>query len=323
MPLRARLPSPGALFMFEAAARHCNFTLAAREFNVTQPAVSRMISRLEQHLGASLFLRRPGGLELTAEGRLLSRAVREGFERIEETVCEIQNRRQDPEVVTVSVTSAFAIHWLMPRFDRFRREVPGVTLRLDLIHGEPLGRLGAADIGLRYDMPEGEETEVWPLVPESVIPICSPVYRRDHGPIDGPDGLKGQVLASLIGRMRIPWSRFLEAIDIGPMQEATELSFSDYALVIQGAIKGQAVALGWWHVVAGEILGGGLVPAGGSVLETGAFYQLVARRSAAGRPAVRKVRDWLIAEFAALEARRRALGLRPVLRAIPAPPPAG
>src|SRR5690606_993564 len=102
-------------------------------------------------------------------------------------------------------TSAFAIHWLMPRFDRFRREVPDVTLRLDLIHGEPLGPLGAADIGLRYDPPRGEETEARPLVPEVVIPICSPAYLRDHGPIDGPDGLKGQVLASLIGRMRIPW----------------------------------------------------------------------------------------------------------------------
>ncbi len=320
MPLRARLPSSGALFMFEAAARHCNFTLAAGEFNVTQPAISRMISRLEQHLGTSLFLRKAGGLELTEEGLLLYRAVRDGFERIEETVCEIQNRQQNPEVVTVSVTSAFAIHWLMPRFDRFRREVPGVTIRLDLIHGEPLGRLGAADIGLRYGMPEGEETEVWPLVEEVVIPVCSPAYRRDHGAIDGRGGLKGQVLASLTGKMRVPWSRYLQAIGSGPMHEATELSFSDYALIIQGAIKGQAVALGWWHVVAGEILSGGLVPAGRSLLQTGTLYHLVARRSAMGRPAVQKVRDWFQDEFAALESRRTELGLIPVRSAVQIPP---
>lgn len=53
MPLRTRLPSSGSLFMFEASARHLNFTLAAREFNVTQPAISRMVRRLEQHLGTS------------------------------------------------------------------------------------------------------------------------------------------------------------------------------------------------------------------------------------------------------------------------------
>lgn len=309
MPLRARLPSSGSLFMFEAAARHRNFTLAAREFNVTQPAISRMISRLEQHLGATLFLRKAGGLELTAEGRLLFRAVRDGFERIEDTVCEIESRAQDPEVVTVSVTSAFAIHWLMARFDRFRREVPGVTMRLDLIHGEPLGRIGAADLGLRYNMPEGEDIESMALDSEMVIPVCGPTYREEHGLIDGPGGMKGQMLAGLMGRMRIPWTRYIEVMGIGPLRDATELSFSDYALVIQGAIKGQGVALGWWHVIAGEVLSGGLVPASTHFLRTGASYHLVTRRSAAARPAVRKVRDWLVAEFAGLEASREALGL--------------
>ncbi len=164
MPLRDKLPSPGALFMFEAAARHLNFTLAAREFNVTQPAISRMVSRLEGHLGLKLFLRRSTGLELTEEGRLLHRAVREGFDRIEESLREIAAQRTGSEVVTLSVTSAFAIHWLMPRFDRIRRRLPGVSIRLDLIHGEPYGRLGAADIGLRYGSAEGEDVERWPLV---------------------------------------------------------------------------------------------------------------------------------------------------------------
>ncbi|PZQ96100.1 MAG: LysR family transcriptional regulator [Cereibacter sphaeroides] len=312
MPLRGRLPSSGALFMFEASARHLNFTLAAREFNVTQPAISRMVLRLEQHLGVALFQRKSTGLELTEDGRLLQRAVREGFDRIEDAVSEIQNRQHEADVVTLSVTSAFAIHWLMPRFDKLRREVQGVTVRLDLIHGEPYGRLGAADLGLRYSMAEGEEVEHRPLVPEAVIPVCSPGYLAAHGPIDGPSGLQAQVLASLLGKMRIPWANFLETLDMGSMREATELSFSDYALVIQGAIKGQGVALGWWHVVAEEILCGGLVPAGGSFLETGSAYHLVARRTALRRPAVQRVWDWLLKEFRALEADRVALGLRPV-----------
>ncbi len=312
MPLRSRLPSSGALFMFEAAARHRNFTLAAREFNVTQPAISRMIARLERHLGAALFLRRPTGLELTEEGRILHRAVRLGFDRIEEAVCEIQATTGEGEVVALSVTSAFALHWLMPRFDRFLREVPGVQIRLDLIHGEPYGPLGAADIGLRYATPEGEEIEAWPLVAEVVIPVCSPGYLRAHGAIDGPGGLRGHVLASLVGKMRIPWSTFGPAVGLGPLREATEIGFSDYALVIQGAIKGQAVALGWWHVVAGEILSDGLVPAGGRVLQTGTFYHLVARRAAARRPEVQRVRDWLQTEFAAIEGQRAGLGLTTV-----------
>ncbi len=312
MPLRTRLPSPGALFMFEASARHLNFTLAAREFNVTQPAISRMVSRLEARLGAQLFLRRSTGLELTEEGRLLQRAVREGFDRIEDALSEIEAGRHQEDVVTLSVTSAFAIHWMMPRLDRFRREVPGVTMRLDLIHGEPIGRLGAADLGLRYGRVEGEDVERWALVPEVVIPVCSPVYLAAHGLIDGKRGLAGHVLASLVGRMRIPWPRYLDMVGLGAMRDATELSFSDYALVIQGATKGQGVALGWWHVVAGEILAGALVPASGLMLQTGTFYNLVGHRSAVRRPAVQKVRNWLQAEFDALEGQRATLGLTAV-----------
>lgn len=312
MPLRTRLPSSGSLFMFEASARHLNFTLAAREFNVTQPAISRMVLRLEQHLGTPLFQRKSTGLELTEDGRLLQRAVREGFDRIEDALSDILNRQHEADVVTLSVTSAFAIHWLMPRFDKLRQEVPGVTARLDLIHGEPYGRLGAADLGVRYSMGEGEEVEHWPLVPEAVIPVCSPGYLAVHGPIDGPSGLQGQVLASLIGKMRIPWVNFLATLDLGSLRQATELSFSDYALVIQGAIKGQGVALGWWHVVAEEMLRGGLVPAGGSFLETGNAYHLVARRTALRRPPVQRVRDWLMKEFRALEVERAGFGLRAV-----------
>ena len=55
--LRAKLPPANSLVVFEAAARHLNFTRAATELNVTQAAVSRQIQTLEAHLGVPL--RRP------------------------------------------------------------------------------------------------------------------------------------------------------------------------------------------------------------------------------------------------------------------------
>jgi LysR family glycine cleavage system transcriptional activator len=45
--LRAFVPSANYLFAFEAAARRRSFTAAARELNVTQPAVSKTIRLLE------------------------------------------------------------------------------------------------------------------------------------------------------------------------------------------------------------------------------------------------------------------------------------
>ena len=58
--LRRKLPSANALFAFEAAARGGNFSKAALELYVTQPAVSRMLARMEEHLGSSSSSARMG-----------------------------------------------------------------------------------------------------------------------------------------------------------------------------------------------------------------------------------------------------------------------
>lgn len=90
--LRKKLPSANALFVFEAAARCGNFTRAAQELYVSQPAVSRMLARMEDHLGVRLFERVRGGIELTENGRILYRKISEGFSGIEGAIREIEAR---------------------------------------------------------------------------------------------------------------------------------------------------------------------------------------------------------------------------------------
>ena len=91
--LRRKLPSANALFVFEAAARHENFTRAAEELNVTQPAVSRALAGLEEHLGAQLFLRGKPGARLTESGRMLKTAVESAFLQIDRVLHQIEERR--------------------------------------------------------------------------------------------------------------------------------------------------------------------------------------------------------------------------------------
>lgn len=105
MSLRKLLPSPNAIFMFEAAARHLSFTSAAREFNVTQSAVSRMIARLESHLDARLFHRLSTGIELTDDGRILFEAVGGGFQQIEAALDYIRSRTAGAGTVTLSAVN--------------------------------------------------------------------------------------------------------------------------------------------------------------------------------------------------------------------------
>ena len=64
------LPSLNAVRVFEAAARHLNFSRAADELSVTQSAVSRQIKVLEEQLGRPLFRRSGPVLSLTSAGAM-------------------------------------------------------------------------------------------------------------------------------------------------------------------------------------------------------------------------------------------------------------
>lgn len=302
MPLRSQLPSAGALFVFEAAARLGNFTAAGREFNVTQPAVSRMIARLEAHLGVRLFERRPTGLELTDEGRILHAAVSGGFQQVEIALDEIRSRSGGGAVVTLSVSAAFATYWFMPRFTQFRQAFPGIDLRFQLIHGEPMGPFEGVDFGIGFGRDRGPGTrhQHWKLTDEIVVPVCSPAYRALHGWLEDADGPAGHTLAHLSGATRVPWPRFLRETGLREPTPSRHLTFTDYALVIQAAIKGQAVALGWWHVVADELIQNGLVPAADRAFRTGESYYLVASAHRPLRKSAVLVRDWLLAEMESL-----------------------
>ena len=82
---RALLPL-NALRVFDAAARHLSFKVAADELAVTPAAVSQQIRSLEDYLGVVLFKRQARSLTLTEEARRSLPALRAGFERFEEAM---------------------------------------------------------------------------------------------------------------------------------------------------------------------------------------------------------------------------------------------
>src|SRR2546426_11839082 len=85
------LPPLETFRFFEAAARHLNFTHAAKEMHVTHGAVSQRIKRLEGHLGTPLFRRSGRGMLLTDEGRRLMERVRAALSEISEGVEAIRS----------------------------------------------------------------------------------------------------------------------------------------------------------------------------------------------------------------------------------------
>ena len=71
-----RLPPLNSLRAFEAAARHQSVSAAARELFVTHGAISRHVTKLEDYLGARLFVREGSHLKLTHDGEAYAAGLR-------------------------------------------------------------------------------------------------------------------------------------------------------------------------------------------------------------------------------------------------------
>ena len=282
------------LFTFEAAGRCGNFSKAAEELNVTPAAVSRMIARLEDHLDSPLFLRRPGGVDLTQSGQILFDAIARGFSGIENALREIEDRRGGVEPVTLSVSTAFTTHWVMPRMAQFKEAFPGVELRFHLIMGPIAGTVNDVDLGMRYaDGPDSRHEAAY-IMPEILIPICTPSYLESHRTSE-QDTKRPPISTINLSDAQPDWSSFFTSTTDGEGDHS--MVFSDYAIVVQAALLGQGVALGWLNVVAHWLRTQALVPERNQVRVTDRKCQMLRLRDKPARPIVMTVQDWIIEEM--------------------------
>ncbi|NVK33515.1 MAG: LysR family transcriptional regulator [Rhodobacteraceae bacterium] len=292
------LSSSRKLLIFDAAARAGSFSAAAREFNLTQPSVSRGIAELEASLGITLFERTPSGLTLTDDGREFHAVVGDSLDRIESKVLELQERNKVTRPsVTLSFSSSFVLHWMVPKLQEFQKAFPQVDLRFDLAAGLLRGVPDNTDLATRIIPVEDSRFLRWDFAPEIIIPVCSQAYLEKHGPLDPASDGSGHTFLHLTDHEQENWQRLCGGLADRKAMNVVWLEFSDYAVVLQAALAGEGIALGWISVVAKHLLKGTLVPAAGRMTNTGKVHQIVRLKSQAPRPIVDEIRCWLISEM--------------------------
>ena len=121
-----------SLPVFETVARLNSFSLAANELNVSQSAVSHQIRILENYLGESLFHRQGRNLELTKEGKAVSRCH-------QQLITANKRSHKSSEGCTkthirLAVYSSFAVYWLIPRLPELKRLHPSLELSIEMSH---------------------------------------------------------------------------------------------------------------------------------------------------------------------------------------------
>ena len=294
--LRRLLPSANSLFTFEAAARHQSFTEAAKELNVSQPAVSKAIHLLEDHLGTKLFYRHHRAIELTAEGSRFYDVVTRSFEQLyaAATVLETVPRS---ESINVSFSSVFVSFWLMPRLDDFKRRHPQLSLHLD-VNDRDDKNLAREGIDLSSRLGEGEWSGLhsWHYADEEVIVVCSPGYLETHGPITSAEDLPRHQLLQLDEpyRVRMGWKEWLHNNDVKAPAVSYHLAFNDSEAVLQAVLRDQGLALGWRHLVERQLRSGRLVQPVPNMWRSGLGLYLVAPMGPPMKRGAELFRDWIL-----------------------------
>jgi DNA-binding transcriptional LysR family regulator len=249
-----------------------------------------MLGQFEDHLGVRLFDRKAGRAVLTEEGELLYRRVLEGFRSIESGLVEIERRRKGTETVTLSVSSAFTTHWLMPRIDKLQRQFPQVDLRFQLISGALRGAVENVDLGMRFRDREEPSSGGTLVMKEVMLPMCSPGYLGETDPAESNTIIR---LAETPG----DWAADYSSLLTGRRGAAKALSFTDYAVVVQAALLGQGIALGWLTVASHWLLTGALVPASDRLTTTRRICEFLPPRNRPMRPIAAEIRDWILAQM--------------------------
>jgi len=172
-----------------------------------------------------------------------------------------------------------------------RGEVPLSQRQADL--GDALDLLfGPATVGDEVrdrDEPEAGGTLV---MKEVMLPICSPAYRNADD-IDASEGNTIIELADRPGDWAEEYPRFLTRRS-GP---AKMLSFPDYAVVVQAALLGQGIALGWLTVASHWLLTGALVPASDALSTTRRVCEFLPPRNRSMRPLAAEIKDWITGQM--------------------------
>lgn len=292
MSIRRKISSPQSLFVFEAAARTLSFTAAGRELNVTQPAVSKTIAALEEHLQCSLFYRERSGLSLSYAGQQLYTSVRLSFDTLENTLDQISGSNNNPGALRLSISSAFASHWLLPQLKELMSDFPEVSLSFQLDIGEMRGPVAPSDLGMRHEREITAGDIGTPFAPEWIIAVASPDYLERNGSLDAPTEGANHFLVKL-DNARVTWTRFLHETGQAGLQKLPEIRVPDYAIVLQSALNGNGVALGFASTCSHLIETGALRPALPVSWNTGLNYCLVRPSKSRPSDSVENLIDWI------------------------------
>jgi DNA-binding transcriptional LysR family regulator len=178
------------LRVFHAVAEAGSFTRAGEALNLSQSAVSRQVSSLEESLNVTLFHRHARGLIVTEQGELLFRTVREVFAKLAMAEAQLTESRERPKgTLKVTATIGLGSTWLAPRIGEFIEIYPDVSVDLVLEDRELDLSMREADVAIRLLPPRQPELIQRHLMTVHNYVYAAPSYLKKFGALRSVEDL--------------------------------------------------------------------------------------------------------------------------------------
>lgn len=289
-----------AIRAFEAAGRLSSITQAARELFVTPAAVSHQIKALETHLKLPLFVRGHRSIALTPEGKRYLEDVGPHLAGLRRATAKLMEAR-DRRVLRIQAHATIAMRWLIPRLSAFHEQHRDIDVKLTTTLDADFD--GAQiDGAIRLGHGNWPGMRAYRLVPNELVPVCTPAFRKRRPYLQRPQGLAKVTLLHSLARPD-DWSHWLKAMKAASVDPHGGLKYESSVLAYQAAMEGHGVAIAQKVLVESDVRSGRLVHLYDQALDMGSYtYYFVCPGDARRSEAVSVFRKWL------LESVRRSTG---------------
>ncbi len=172
----------GSIELFCAAAEYGSFTAAAKAIGVTPAAVSRSVSRLEERLGARLFVRTTRQVSLTEDGRRYFEQCRQALSQLVDAERSLSGLQSMPSgVLRISVPTTYGHHRLLPMLPKFRVRYPDVRVDVHISNRNIDFVDEGYDLAIRAREPVDSSFVARKLEDAELVVVAAPAYLERAG----------------------------------------------------------------------------------------------------------------------------------------------
>lgn len=283
-------PSTKALQCFETAARHLSFTYAAQEMHMTQSAISKQVTQLEEMLNTALFYRTPKRISLTPAGKTYYLEVLKILKHIEIATTNLLSHNDNSELLRIVSHPTLCSRWLIPALSGFSEEHPLINLEIIEQVGPFFSEDQNVDIAFLYGTGIWDGMETVKLFDEYCIAVCNPTYLQNQDTClqDSDD----YTFIQFNSRPN-SWYEYFKQQEINIEGTFIGPRFDTFQACISAALAGYGIALVPLHLVDAELKSKKLIKVFDHVMQGRGSYYITYPLSLGSSYRIKVILEWM------------------------------